>query len=320
MATLTHLSLDDARRLGALYGLDISAVKGIPAGSVNSNYALSLASGGRVFLRIYEEQIAETARGEARMLDHLASRGVPTPCPLKRADGQGFIAEHAGKAVALFPWVMGDSLCQALVTPEAARQVGEALARVHLAGASFEGISPGRFGPVQLFARIEKLRTSSLTPELARDTSRLEQRLERYRHRVPEHAGLAHGDLFRDNVLFEQGAITALLDFESASRESLPFDLMVTILAWCFTDRLDPDLAHAMAHGYAATRPLPDAERARLYDEGCFAALRFTITRITDFELRPRGSGVYKDYRRFLARLDALDALGPEGLPALLGL
>jgi homoserine kinase type II len=66
-------------------------------------------------------------------------------------------------------------------------------------------------------------------------------------------------------------------------------------------------------------RPLPEDEAARLHEEGTFAALRFAVTRITDFELRPRGTGVFKDYRRFLARADALDALGSEGLRAMLG-
>lgn len=120
-------------------------------------------------------------------------------------------------------------------------------------------------------------------------------------------------------MLWTNGRIAALLDFESASHESYPFDLMVTLLAWCFGDHLDPALARAMAQGYARVRPIPEAEAARLYEEGSFAALRFTITRITDFELRPRGSGVFKDFRRFLARGEALDALGPAGLRDMLG-
>jgi homoserine kinase type II len=129
-----------------------------------------------------------------------------------------------------------------------------------------------------------------------------------------------HGDLFRDNVLWKDGRVRALLDFESASHESYPFDLMVTLLAWCFGDRLEPALARAMAQGYARVRPLPEAEAARLHDEGSFAALRFSVTRITDFELRPRGLGVFKDFRRFVARAEALDALGPAGLRAMLGI
>ena len=43
------------------------------------------------------------------------------------------------------------------------------------------------------------------------------------------------------------------------------------------------------------------------------AALRFAVTRITDYELRPRGVVAFKDYRRFLRRLDAVEEWGREG-------
>ena len=323
MALLTPISLDQARRLGARYGLDVAAVRPILAGSVNTNLELTLASGGRAFLRVYEEQTLATAANDARVLTHLAVSGVATPRPMAlAADREGFISEHAGKPVAVFPWVDGEMLCQASVTPDAAAQVGEALARVHVAGASLADAPPSRFGAAQLEGRIRSLRALDLPDEIEAVVEQLAVRLERYVARAPgsDGAGLVHGDLFRDNVLWRDGRIAALLDFESASHESYPFDLMVTILAWCFNDRLDPALARAMVLGYTRVRPLPEAEVERLYDEGSFAALRFTITRLTDFELRPRGTGIFKDYRRFLARAEALDALGKAGLGTFLGL
>ncbi|WP_437677441.1 homoserine kinase [Sorangium sp. So ce131] len=347
MAILTPLSLDDARRVGALYGLEIADVRGLLAGSVNSNFALTLAGGrGQVFLRVYEEQQLDAAKREARMLEHLAAGGVATPQPLRRRDGSSpaeaaaFIAEHAGKPVALFPWVAGESLCQARVTPDAARQVGAALARVHLVGASFEGASASRFDLDHLDQRLRGLRAlrhpgraddtsaagalpEAFTPEVAAAVDELTGRLERIRAAAPRTPGpqtLIHGDLFRDNVLWHGGEISALLDFESASRGSAAFDLAVTMLAWCFGDDLDPALAAALAAGYTSVRPLSPEERGRLFHESATAALRFSITRITDFELRPKGSGVYKDFRRFLARQRTLERLGPEGLLALLRL
>ncbi|APR85339.1 Homoserine kinase [Minicystis rosea] len=323
MALLTPISLDDARRLGAGYGLDVAAVRPILAGSVNTNIELTLAGGGRAFLRVYEEQTLSTAANEARVLAHLAAHGVATPRPMPlTSQPETFISAHAGKPVAVFPWVKGEMLCQASVTPDAAMQVGEALARVHVAGASLANAPPSRFDVARLQGRIRSLRSMEVPAEIAAVVERLAARLERYATRAPgsDGAGLVHGDLFRDNVLWKDGRIAALLDFESASHESYPFDLMVTILAWCFNERLDPALARAMAQGYARVRPLPEAEVERLYDEGSFAALRFAITRLTDFELRPRGTGIFKDYRRFLARAEALDALGPTGLGTFLGL
>ncbi len=339
MAILTPLSLADARRIGALYGLEIADVRGLLAGSVNSNFALTLADGrGQAFLRVYEEQQLHAASREAHMLEHLAASGVATPQPLRRRDaasgseGAAFIAEHAGKPVAVFPWVAGDSICQARVTPDATRRVGAALARVHLVGASFEGANASRFDLDSLDQRLQGLRApgpaasaglpaSTLPPEVAAAVDELTGRLQRMRAAAPRTSGpetLIHGDLFRDNVLWQDGEISALLDFESASRGSAVFDLAVTMLAWCFGDDLDPDLAAALAAGYTSVRPLSTEERGRIFHESLVAALRFSITRITDFELRPKGSGVYKDFRRFLARQRTLERLGPEGLLALL--
>src|SRR5687768_6934894 len=121
MAVLTAFDLDDARALGALFGLDVARVTGIPAGSVNSNFRLDLVNGQRLFLRIYEEQGMEAAEREARLLAALAGAGVPTPAPLPR------LAEHHGKPVAVFPWRDGGMICQASVTPAHVEALGRAL-------------------------------------------------------------------------------------------------------------------------------------------------------------------------------------------------
>jgi homoserine kinase type II len=318
MAVLTPLPLESARALAARFGLDVTHVHGILAGSVNSNFELSLARGGRVFLRVYEEQNLLSAVGEARLLDHLAAHGVPTPRPLAASDGS-FLIEHAGKPVALFPWVEGEALCQARVEPEHARRVGEALARVHLAGMSFEGAPTSRFRVDDLFVRLEEIEGAERSAEIADAARMLRRGLERHLERPPApEVPLVHGDLFRDNVLWDGASVAALLDFESASRGGAAFDLMVTVLAWCFGDRLEFPLARALVVGYAAVRSLGE-ERAHLHDAAVFAALRFSITRITDFELRPRGAGVYKDFRRFVARLRAVEEIGASAWPSALG-
>ena len=99
---------------------------------------------------------------------------------------------------------------------------------------------------------------------------------------------------------------------------------MVTILAWCFTDRFDPARGRAMTEGYVSERPLADHEKQGLHAEAQLAALRFTITRITDDAIRAVELGVPprrdKDWRRFAERTAALDAMGREGLLRLLGL
>src|SRR5207244_2455040 len=91
-------------------------------------------------------------------------------------------------------------------------------------------------------------------------------------------------------------------------------------------ERLGPlrhGAARALLDGYQAERPLSAAEREGLYEELRFAALRFTVTRLTDVHLRaggrkdgpPASRPLHtKDYRDYLWRLQALMDLGPGPL------
>ena len=347
MAILTHLDLDQARAIGAEYGLSITAVRGLLAGSVNTNYECSLQGGGRAFLRIYEEQDARGAEREIRLLRHLAARGVPTVCPLLRTQAGDrdtpTLSSFGAKAAAIFPWVDGEVLCQKRVTEPVMAQVGAALARIHVAGADFPGAEKSRFDVTHLEGRIERLRAGGhgrvsnrapiLGGDLGADVERLAVKLAAYAEREAARqarefrsgaatttGALVHGDVFRDNVLWNGGTMAAVLDFESASLGAITFDLCVTMLAWCCGDSLERPLAQAFVRGYTAERPLTPEDLDRLYDDAIFAALRFSITRITDYELRPKGTGNYKDYHRFLARLATIESLGEKALPEFLGL
>jgi homoserine kinase type II len=320
MAVLTDIDESDAQALFAAYGLGaVRRVEGIAGGSVNSNFALH-GDAGRVFLRLYEEQDLAGALRETAMLERLAAAGVPTPPPMRRSDG-GLVSEVKGKAAALFPWRDGGIRCQAAVTAEDTRQVGEALARLHVAGRS-EVAQAGRFGYEPLLARLQSVASSGheifapLAPALQRSLERANTARDRH---LPH--GLMHGDLFRDNVLWHGPVIAALLDFESACEGTYAYDLMVTVLSWCVGADFDQRLATSMRDGYESVRPLSEAEKEGLYAEATFAALRFTVTRITDYAMRTATTGprVVKDWRRFQRRYDRLQELGVRGVRALVG-
>lgn len=304
------MNLAEARRLGAAYGLDVSSVQALSAGSVNSNFSMETSAGARLFLRVYEEQDLAGAQRELATIAALARLGVPTPAPLERLAG-GRADEHAGKPVGVHPWVEGESLCLGRVSPRVAWQLGSALARVHVCSPELGERSEGRFRVQDLHARLDQVDRADA--RFATDTAFIRQRFERYtrelaeRDRLPE--GLIHGDLFRDNVLWRGGELAALLDFESASNGLFGYDLMVCVHAWCYGDSYDLALVAALFDGYAEVRAPEREEWRALTLLGSLAALRFATTRITDFSLRaPPGQPPVRDYKRFLSRLAALEA------------
>jgi homoserine kinase type II len=316
VALLTPLPLADAVRLGREFGLEITAIEALSVGSVNSNFALTTSDGRRFFARLYEEQARDGALTELRLVAALGRAGVPVVECLPRVDGAG-VGDFAGKAFAVFPWLDGEILCQGRVTPSACQTLGAALARVHLTTPQVPRPSEGRFRISDLrerLAGVERGGHDAYAPDIARIRERLAH-YEAERQRLSAPRGVIHQDLFRDNVLWKKdGELLALLDFESVCEGAFAYDVMVTICAWCYGSAFIPELAEAFLRGYHAVRPIRGAEIEALKVEGAIGCLRFATTRITDFSLRaPPGQPPVRDYRRFLARLSAIEAGDLDG-------
>lgn len=315
MALLTPLAPADADRVALAYDLGpVLAVEPLAAGSVNSNFFLTTAR-GRFFLRIYEEQRPAGVAFEWRLVAHLRAAGVPVP---KRIEGPPPDAVLvAGKPVGLFEAMGGFERCRRMVEPLHMAAVGDALARVHRASEGFVIEGSDRFDAASLRQRLDGVSLDA-HPALAPAVARIRAVLD-----APSPTdlprGIVHGDLFRDNVRWEGDTLLALLDWESASSGVLLFDVAVVLLAWCWGDAFEWPLARAFAQAYHRARPLTDAERRGLGPVAAAACARFATTRITDYYLR-RGPGApgYRDYGRFLARLDAVSHMREGELAARL--
>lgn len=321
MATFTKLGLDEAAQIAAAHGLGVcTGVLPVAAGTVNSNYFIDTAQ-GRVFVRLYEQQEVEGVAYEWSLLDHLASRGVPVP---ERVQGPSpGEVRVSGRPVAVFRQVLGEDLCQSMVDGRRTEPVGAALAQAHAAGQTFPVVREGRFrleDVARLLGVARAARRSELAGPVARLTAlhaELEQALAGPLAALPR--GVIHGDLFRDNVLWQGPTIAALLDWESASDGIIVYDLAVTLLAWCCGDKLDWQLASAMLRGYRGQRELSDLEWTGLWWTMRLACLRFATTRIIDVHLKGTYPPGYKSFQRFLQRLDLVEALTSEQLARVLG-
>jgi homoserine kinase type II len=306
MAHLTRLSDEQARALFDSYGLVLETLEPLPAhGTVNSNYRVR-ASGRQWFLRLNEGKTAADVDAEVALVDRMGAAGVPTPEVVRTRDGRA-VVEAAGRPATLFPWLHAREAAPDAHDPATVAVAGEALGRVHRAGAGLgrEALPRNHYTLGELERR---LGTFEKDPRVADVVPLLARELERARKRPAAPSGLIHQDLFPDNVLVdERHRLVAVLDFEQATWGSYVYDLVVAINAWCWTGTtIHGQAMAALVAAYEAYRPLDPSERERLVDEARLGAARFAITRITDVFLPP---GVdpdlqrRKDYRDYVRRL-----------------
>lgn len=308
--TLTDFDLEEILGGFGLGGL--RAFTPIAAGTINTNLAVELDEGRR-FLRINEGKSVEDVAREAAIVEFLSDRGLNTPRPIPSTTGQPWLPWR-GVCVSLFPWVEGRILTRAELAQDQARQAGVALARLHLTGAPYPDQRPGRYEPEEIARRLAEIENqahehaalAAAVEELRPELRRLERERAAVDADIPK--GLIHGDLFMDNVLYRGPTLVALLDFEQAAWGRPVYDLAVSVLAFGFgLDDFRPEITRAFIDGYLDTRPAEPAEVAAFGDELCFAACRFTVTRITDVYLRREaGAPPGKDFRRYLSRLRAV--------------
>jgi len=105
--------------------------------------------------------------------------------------------------------------------------------------------------------------------------------------------GAIHADLFRDNVLWQHGNISGVLDYYYAFTGPLLYDLAVTANDWCIDDHLqfNGDRLHALLSAYRSERTFSAAELDAWPMLLRRAALRFWLSRLYDFHL-PRPSEI----------------------------
>ncbi len=304
MAVYTPVGGEELERFLAGYALGpVRRLEPIPEGIDNTNYLLETAAGRHV-LTLFERRIRpRDLPFFVALMEHLAAGGAPCPMPVRRRDGAALVP-LAGRTALIVTFLEGER------DPTAFGPIGAALARLHLAGAGFRPARANDLGfeGWRRLAGITRERADEVAPGLAH---RIGQALGELEGRWPEGlpTGAIHADLFPDNAVFRNGAVSGIYDFYFACTDSLAYDLAIAQLAWAAEPdgRFDGGAADELAQGYESVRPLAPEERRALAQLRRGAALRFLLTRLHDW-LFPAPAVLLapKDPLEYLRKLDGL--------------
>jgi homoserine kinase type II len=305
MAVYTEVSNGELEAFVGLYDIgQVVSCKGIAEGVENSNFMLSTDLGSYI-LTLYEKRVARADLPFfLGLMDHLAAKGMVCPTPIHQRSGSA-LGELCGRPAAIISFLEG--MWPRRPTPRQCQLLGEALARMHLAGADYRGVRANALSLAgwRRLAEQTAARASEVSPGLADEIGR---ELAAFEADWPRDlaAGVIHADLFPDNVFFLGDRLSGIIDFYFACNDFYAYDLAVCLNAWCFEpdNSFNATKARLLIGAYNKVRPIPAAEMAALPLLARGSALRFLLTRLYDWLNHPAGAFVKpKDPLEYLQKL-----------------
>jgi len=261
-------------------------IQGISSGIENSNFFVTTDQGEYV-LTLFEKLTAQELPYYLNLMHHLAERHIRVADPILDRDG-GILGTLCGKPASLVTKLRGDWLPNP--SPRHCAQVGEMMARMHLAGKDYlpyqpnlRGITWWRETMPQVLGYLSEENAIFLRQEVALQEAFSVTDLY---SRLP--SGPVHADLFRNNVMFDGDQLSGFFDFYFAGNDTWLFDVAVAVNDWCIrldTGEFDDVRLHAFLEAYKAVRLFSADENAAWQTMLRAAALRFWLSRLYDFYL-----------------------------------
>ena len=284
MAVYTVLSKQDIEQLLSQYLIgDLVDFQEISSGIENTNYFVTTShaeqGNRRWVLTLFENLEAAELPYFSDLTRHLEQDGFKVPAPVIDRSRKSIFCLK-GKSGVIVPCLRGASIESPDNTACAA--VGAYIARMHLSLRSFSQHRPVQRNVEWMTDQLEKLKGCMPNDDYGVLVGYFRRYCDYQPHLLGCPQGTIHGDLFRDNVLFEDGVVSGVFDFYHACDATFLFDLAVVANDWT-TDAKglhDTVRLEHLCEGYQSERVWTDKEKAMWPYCLELAALRFWISRL----------------------------------------
>ena len=283
MSVYTHTSRPQLEKFLDHYSIgSLKYFSGIQAGIENTNYAIT-STKGKFILTLFESFSIKELPCYLELLNYLCQNNFPSPKPQTSVSAQ-LLTTLNNKPAALFTCLPGCSIDNPSINQ--CYEIGQYLAKLHLCTEQYHFNKPNKKNMTAWLTVFDKIKHHLTNDHVKLLSSELNFQSTHALPVLPQ--GTIHGDLFRDNVLFEKNQVSGILDFYNACTDYLLFDIAITINDWCIEDSvIHQQKFKALLSGYQKFRVLQSDEKKHLPIFLRRAALRFYLSRL-NHQLNPK--------------------------------
>jgi homoserine kinase type II len=308
MAVFTNLTELDINQI--LSGYEISSLisfEGIAEGVENTNYKIQTNQNSYI-LTIYEKRVdPNDLPFFIDLQKSLRDMGFACPKPIANKNNN-FIGEIAGKKYTIVSFLSGKWKKE--LTVEDVSKAGEMLAKFHNITSNLPKEKFNRPNSMSIeFWRntynAVKIQAEEKFPKLKEAISDAYEIIDlSWPQNLPK--AVIHADYFPDNVLFDNGEVSGVIDFYMSCQDFLAYDLAIALNSWCFEPDFSFNLtkSKALLAAYNKVRKLTKDEIKNFRILCIGGSLRFLSSRAYDYFNRQQNAIVnVKDPAEYIAKL-----------------
>ena len=280
--------------------------KGIRQGIENTNYLLK-SKNEKFILTIFEKRVLKKELPFfMKLMDQLSNSKINCPKPLKNKNGD-YLFKLKNKSACIVTFLKGKD--KKTLNLKNCYDVGKIVAEMHSSTKKIKLYRKNSMGiknlnPLFNSIKFESKKFTNIEKFLKINFIDIKKKWPK---KLPN--GIIHGDLFIDNIFFNNNKVSGIIDFYFAANDYFMYEIAICINALCFDKSknqfiLNKKKVKNFIRGYESIKKISNKEKKSLNILCRGAAMRYFLTRLYDYTNTPKTALIkIKDPREYYQKL-----------------
>ena len=307
MAVYTKINKRDISYINKIFKIEkIINFKGIKQGIENTNYLLS-SKNKKFILTIFEKRVAKKEIPFfMKLMDQLNISKINCPKPLKNNKGN-YLFKLKNKTACIVSFLKGKD--KKTLSLKNCYDIGKMIAQMHSSTKKIKLYRKNSMGVKNLNPLLNNIKFKSkkfINIDKFLKTNFMDIK-KKWPKKLP--SGIIHGDLFIDNIFFNNNKISGIIDFYFAANDYYMYEIAICVNALCFDKSknrfmLNKNKVKNLIKGYESIKKISNKEKKSLNILCRGAAMRYFLTRLFDYSNTPKSALIkIKDPREYYQKL-----------------